>query len=171
MDKSNALESSRIWRDTVTKVSAEFPDVKLTHLLVDKAAMEIVCNPSRFDVILTTSIFGDILSDEAGVLTGSVGMLASSAVNDKNFGLYEPIHGTAPDIAGKGIANPLASVAAVEMMLRNALGLTEEADAIDRAITRTLCDGYRTADIWLEGKERVTTERMGELAAERITRD
>lgn len=171
IDKSNALESSRIWRETVGKVAQEYPDVQLTNLLVDKAAMELVCNPSRFDVLLTTSIFGDILSDEAGVLTGSVGMLASSAVNDKNFGLYEPIHGTAPDIAGMGIANPLASVGAVQMMLRNAFGLTEEADAVDRAIDRVLHDGYRTPDIWREGKQKVTTEQMGTLVAQRITRD
>lgn len=170
IDKSNTLEASRIWRETVNEIAPEYPDVTLEHLLVDKAAMELVCNPSRFDVLLTTSIFGDILSDEAGVLTGSVGMLASAAVNDKGFGLYEPIHGTAPDIAGMGIANPLAAVGAVEMMLRNAFGLNEEADSIVRAIAKVLEDGYRTRDIWREGKKLVTTEQMGQLVAERIAR-
>lgn len=172
IDKSNALESSRMWRETVTRVHADYPDVELTHLLVDKAAMEIACNPSRFDVMLTTSIFGDILSDEAGVTTGSVGMLASAALNDQNFGLYEPIHGTAPDIAGKGIANPLASVAAVGMMLDIAFGLKEEAAAVDRAINQVLHDGYRTPDLYRggPGQIRATTEEMGIRTAERISR-
>ncbi|MGN0659323.1 MAG: 3-isopropylmalate dehydrogenase [Emergencia sp.] len=172
IDKSNALESSRMWRETVAKVAADYPDVELENLLVDKAAMEVACNPSRFDVMLTTSIFGDILSDEAGVVTGSVGMLASAAINDKGFGLYEPIHGTAPDIAGMGIANPLAAIASVSMMLDIAFGLKEEALAVDRAINQVLHDGYRTADIYREGKgqTKVTTEEMGRLTAERITR-
>lgn len=172
IDKSNALESSRMWRETVTRVhDADYPDVELTHLLVDKAAMEIACNPSRFDVMLTTSIFGDILSDEAGVTTGSVGMLASAAINDKGFGLYEPIHGTAPDIAGKGIANPLASIATVGMMLDIAFGLKEEAAALDRAINAVLHDGFRTPDIYRgdSGQVRVTTEEMGRRTADRIT--
>ena len=173
IDKSNALESSRMWRETVTRVhDADYPDVELTHLLVDKATMEIACNPSRFDVMLTTSIFGDILSDEAGVTTGSVGMLASAAINDKNFGLYEPIHGTAPDIAGKGIANPLASIAAVGMMLDIAFGLKEEAAAVDRAINAVLHDGYRTPDIYRGGSGQIktTTEEMGVQTAARISK-
>ncbi|BDF68105.1 3-isopropylmalate dehydrogenase [Oscillospiraceae bacterium] len=173
IDKSNALESSRMWRETVTRVhDADYPDVELTHLLVDKAAMELACNPSRFDVMLTTSIFGDILSDEAGVTTGSVGMLASAAINDKNFGLYEPIHGTAPDIAGKGIANPLAAIGAVGMMLDIAFGLKEESAAVDRAINAVLHDGYRTPDIYRDapGQIRSTTEEMGVQTAARITK-
>ncbi len=172
IDKSNALESSRIWRETVAKVALDYPDVELENLLVDKAAMEVACNPSRFDVMLTTSIFGDILSDEAGVVTGSVGMLASAAINDKGFGLYEPIHGTAPDIAGMGIANPLAAIASVALMLDIAFGLKEEAAAVDRAIRSVLHDGYRTPDIYLEGSEqvKVTTEEMGNLTVERITK-
>ena len=139
---------------------------------VDKAAMELTCNPSRFDVMLTTSIFGDILSDEAGVATGSVGMLASAAINENGFGLFEPIHGTAPDIAGLGIANPLAAIASAGMLLEIGLGLKEEAAAIDRAINEVLHLGYRTPDIYLEGRglTKVTTEEMGRLTAEHIHR-
>lgn len=151
---------------------APYPDVQLTNLLVDKAAMELTCNPSRFDVMLTTSIFGDILSDEAGVATGSVGMLASAAINENGFGLFEPIHGTAPDIAGLGIANPLAAIASAGMLLEIGLGLKEEAAAIDRAINEVLHLGYRTPDIYLEGRglTKVTTEEMGRLTAEHIHR-
>lgn len=168
IDKSNALESSKIWRETVTEVAKDYPDVKLTHLLVDKAAMELACNPSRFDVMLTTSIFGDILSDEAGVTTGSVGMLASAAINENSFGLFEPIHGTAPDIAGMGIANPLASIASVAMLLEIGLGLKEEAKSVDRAIQEVLHDNYRTSDIYRDGTKKVTTEEMGILTSERV---
>ena len=172
IDKSNALESSRLWRETVARVAQDYPDVQLTNLLVDKAAMELTCNPSRFDVMLTTSIFGDILSDEAGVATGSVGMLASAAINENGFGLFEPIHGTAPDIAGLGIANPLAAIASVGMLLEIGLGLKEEAAAIDRAINEVLHLGYRTPDIYLKGRglTKVTTEEMGRLTAEHIHR-
>lgn len=170
VDKANALEASRLWRDTVTEVAKDYPEVELKHMLVDKAAMELACNPSVFDVLLTTSIFGDILSDEAGVTTGSVGMLASAALNESGFGLYEPIHGTAPDIAGKGIANPLATIASVGMMLEMALNLTEEAKAIDIAINKVLHDGYRTGDIYMEGTTKVTTEEMGTYTVERITK-
>ncbi|MBP2654621.1 MAG: leuB [Firmicutes bacterium] len=169
VDKSNALESSKIWRDTVTEVAKEYPEVELKHMLVDKAAMELACNPSIFDVILTTSIFGDILSDEAGVTTGSVGMLASASLNENNFGLYEPIHGTAPDIAGKGIANPLATIVSVAMMLEIALNLPKEAAAIDRAIKQVLSEGYRTPDIYTEGTKKVTTIEMGTLTAAKIS--
>jgi 3-isopropylmalate dehydrogenase len=169
VDKANALETSKLWRDTVTEVAKDYPEVELKHMLVDKAAMELACNPSVFDVILTTSIFGDILSDEAGVATGSVGMLASASLNESGFGLYEPIHGTAPDIAGKGIANPLATIASVAMMLEIALGLPQEAEAIDRAINQVLRDGYRTPDIYTEGTTKVTTAEMGTLTAERIS--
>jgi len=169
VDKQNALEASKLWRETVTEVAKEYPEVELKHMLVDKAAMELACNPSVFDVLLTTSIFGDILSDEAGVATGSVGMLASAALNEKGFGLYEPIHGTAPDIAGMGIANPLATIASVAMLLEIGLKLPKEAAAIDRAINQVLRDGYRTADIYTEGTKKVTTEQMGALVAERIS--
>ncbi|HNS15870.1 MAG TPA: isocitrate/isopropylmalate family dehydrogenase, partial [Syntrophorhabdaceae bacterium] len=141
------------------------------HMLVDKAAMELACNPHIFDVILTTSIFGDILSDEAGVTTGSVGMLPSASLNENNFGLYEPIHGTAPDIDGMGIANPLATIASVGMMLEIALNLSKEAGAIDRAIHRVLHDGYRTPDIYMEGTKKVTTVEMGTLTADRISKE
>jgi 3-isopropylmalate dehydrogenase len=169
VDKANALETSKLWRDTVTEVAKEYPEIELKHMLVDKAAMELACNPSIFDVILTTSIFGDILSDEAGVTTGSVGMLASASLNEKGFGLYEPIHGTAPDIAGMGIANPLATIASVAMMLEIALKLPQEAAAIERAINQVLHDGYRTPDIYTEGTKKVTTSEMGTLTAERIS--
>ena len=131
--------------------------------------MELACNPSVFDVLLTTSIFGDILSDEAGVTTGSVGMLASASLNESNFGLYEPIHGTAPDIAGLGIANPLATVASVALLLEIALGLHEEAKAVDRSINQVLHDGYRTPDIFLPGFQKVSTSEMGTLTVARIT--
>jgi len=170
VDKFNALFSGKLWRDTVTQVAKDYPEVTLEHMLVDKAAMDIACNPGHFDVILTTSIFGDILSDEAGVTTGSIGMLASAAINDKGFGLFEPIHGTAPDIAGKGIANPLASIAAVAMLLEIGLNLPEEARAIDRAINKVLHDGYRTGDIFMDGNQKVTTEEMGALTVERISK-
>lgn len=170
VDKFNALYSGKLWRDTVTETANDYPEVRLEHMLVDKAAMDIACMPGHFDVILTTSIFGDILSDEAGVTTGSIGMLPSAAMNDKGFGLFEPIHGTAPDIAGKGIANPLASIAAVAMLLEYGLNLSEEARAVDRAINKVLHDGYRTGDIFMEGNTRVTTEEMGALTVERITK-
>lgn len=171
IDKANALESSRMWRQTVAEVAKRYPDVTLENLLVDKAAMEIACNPSRFDVMLTTSIFGDILSDEAGVVTGSVGMLPSAALNSEGFGLFEPIHGTAPDIAGMGIANPLAAIVSVSMLLDIGLGLKAEAQAVERAVEQVLHDGYRTADIYRESADlqRVTTEEMGRLTAERVS--
>lgn len=169
VDKANALETSRLWRDTVNEVAREYPEVELKHMLVDKAAMELACNPAVFDVILTTSIFGDILSDEAGVTTGSVGMLASASLNESGFGLYEPIHGTAPDIAGKGIANPLATIASVALLLEIALKLPAEAAAVDRAINQVLQAGYRTPDIYREGTTKVTTQEMGTLTAERIS--
>lgn len=172
IDKANALESSRMWRQTVAEVAAHYPDVALENLLVDKAAMEIACHPSRFDVMLTTSIFGDILSDEAGVVTGSVGLLPSAAINSQGFGLFEPIHGTAPDIAGKGIANPLAAIMSAAMLLDIGLGLKEEARAIERAVNQVLLEGWRTADIYRESAHltRVSTEEMGRLTVERITK-
>lgn len=174
IDKSNTLAASRIWRETVTEIGeAEFPDVALDHMLVDSAAQTLVCEPSRFDVLVTTSIFGDILSDEAGVLTGSIGMLPSAAMNDKGFGLFEPIHGVGIAITGLGIANPLASIMAAAMLLRDGLGLTEEGAAVDRAVARVLRDGYRTGDIYRgePGQTLVNTEEMGRRVAERITRE
>lgn len=170
VDKANALEASKLWRETVTDVAKDYPEVELKHMLVDKAAMEIACNPGIFDVILTTSIFGDILSDEAGVATGSVGMLASAALNENGFGLFEPIHGSAPDIAGLDVANPLAAVASAGMLLEIGLGLPKEAAAVDRAVNRVLREGYRTADIHTEGTVRVGAEEMGKLVAERISK-
>ncbi len=171
VEKANALESSKLWRETVTRVSKSYPEVELTNMLVDKAAMELACNPSRFDVLLTTSIFGDILSDEAGVATGSVGMLASAALNDENFGLYEPIHGTAPDIAGMGIANPLATILSVAMMFRITFGAEAEAKCIEDAVLKTLEDGYRTGDIYSESMIKVTTEEMGAKVVERLVKN
>lgn len=168
VDKANALEASRLWRQTVTEIAKQYSEITLQHMLVDKAAMEIACNPSIFDVILTTSIFGDILSDEAGVTTGSVGMLASAAVNENNFGLYEPIHGTAPDIAGMNKANPLATIASAAMMLDIAFNLTKEADAVNRAINSALHEGFRTPDIYMPGKQLVTTAEMGTQVSQRI---
>ncbi|MFA6504665.1 MAG: 3-isopropylmalate dehydrogenase [Treponemataceae bacterium] len=171
VDKQNALESSKLWRETVLGISKEYPEVEMVHSLVDKAAMDLACKPSVFDVILTTSIFGDILSDEAGVATGSVGMLASAAIDGTGFGYFEPIHGTAPDIAGKGIANPLATIAAVSMLLEIGLKLPREAAAVDRAIVEVLRAGYRTADIYSDGFRRVTTEEMGLAVVERLRAD
>ncbi len=170
IDKSNALESSRMWRNTVTKVAEDYPDIELEHVLVDSAAMEIASNPSRFDVMLTTSIFGDILSDEAGVATGSVGMLASAAINDKGFGLYEPIHGVGLSIAGKGIANPIAAIASVSLMLDIAFGLKAEAAAVDAAIEQALHDGYRTGDLYRKepGTRLVGTVEMGQAIVDRL---
>jgi 3-isopropylmalate dehydrogenase len=170
VDKANALEASRLWRQTVSEVAVQYPEVTLQHMLVDKAAMEIACNPSVFDVILTTSIFGDILSDEAGVITGSVGMLASAAVNGEKFGLYEPIHGTAPDIAGMNKANPIATIGSVAMMLDIAFNLREEAEAVNRAIDAALHEGLRTPDIHMQGTKLVTTVEMGTAISERISR-
>ncbi len=170
VEKANALESSRLWRETVERVSKDYPEVEVKNMLVDKAAMEIACNPSCFDVLLTTSIFGDILSDEAGVATGSVGMLASAAMNDDGFGLFEPIHGTAPDIAGMGIANPLATILSAAMLFRYGLNLEEEAKAIEAAVDATLNQGYRTGDIVTEGGISVTTEEMGAKVVENLVR-
>jgi len=170
-DKSNALESSRLWRKTANRLAEEYPDVELKNVFVDKMAMEIASNPAQYDVVVTTCMFGDILSDIAAVATGSIGMLPSASLGSGNFGLFEPIHGTAPDIAGKGIANPLATIAAVTMLLDIGLGLKEEAAAVDRAIERVLADGYRTRDIFTEGYQLVDTEAMGTLTVDRIKLD
>ena len=163
VDKANVLETSRLWRETVTALHAsEYSDVELEHMYVDNAAMQLVRDPSRFDVILTENMFGDILSDEASQITGSIGMLPSASLGDARGGLYEPIHGSAPDIAGKGIANPIATILSAAMMLRHSLGLAAEADAVDRAVSDTLAAGLRTRDI-AQGNNRaaVSTSEMG----------
>lgn len=147
VDKSNVLESSRLWRKTVTEVAKAYPTVQLNHLYVDNAAMQLVRNPKQFDVIVTSNIFGDILSDEASQITGSIGMLPSASLAKGNFGMYEPVHGSAPDIAGKGLANPIATILSAAMLLRYTLGLGKEADAIEAAVSAFLDRGYRTADI------------------------
>ncbi|HEX6280206.1 MAG TPA: 3-isopropylmalate dehydrogenase [Pyrinomonadaceae bacterium] len=161
VDKANVLETSRLWRETVAKVAADYPDVELEHLFVDACAMHLVTNPTRFDVILTENLFGDILSDEAAVLTGSLGMLASATVGGE-IDLFEPVHGSAPDIAGKDIANPIGAIASVAMMLRHTAGNEEAASTIERAIDRALEEGYRTADI-AGGKTPSSTSAMGDV--------
>ncbi len=165
VDKANVLESSRLWRETVLRVAQEYPDVELNHLYVDNAAMQLVRNPRQFDVIVTSNIFGDILSDEASQIAGSIGMLASASLSDGTLGLYEPIHGSAPDIAGKGIANPLATILSAGMLLRYSFGMEQAADQIDAAVARVL-ETARTPDIWEEGTKKVSTAEMGDLVCE-----
>ncbi len=162
VDKANVLESSRLWRETVIRVAAEYPDVELSHMYVDNCAMQLVRNPGQFDVIVTSNMFGDILSDEASMISGSIGMLASASLNDGKGGLYEPIHGSAPDIAGQGIANPLATILSVGMMLKYSLEQPEAAKAIDEAVAKALTMA-RTPDIWVEGMKKVSCSEMGDL--------
>ena len=162
VDKANVLETSQLWRDVMTKLAADYPDVELTHMYVDNAALQLVKAPKAFDVVVTGNLFGDILSDEAAMLTGSIGMLPSASLDKNNKGLYEPSHGSAPDIAGKGIANPLATILSAAMMLRYSLGMTAEADRIEKAVQKVLQQGLRTADIYTEGTQRVSTVQMGD---------
>ncbi len=162
VDKANVLETFQFWKDIVTEVHAQYPDVELDHMYVDNAAMQLVKAPKKFDVIVTGNMFGDILSDEAAMLTGSIGMLPSASLNAQSRGLYEPSHGSAPDIAGKGIANPLATILSAAMMLRYSLNLADQADRIENAVRRVLAQGYRTADIYEEGTRKVGTQEMGE---------
>ena len=162
VDKMNVLECTQLWRDVVIEVSAEYPDVELSHMLVDNAAMQLVRNPKQFDVMVTGNIFGDILSDAASMLTGSIGMLPSASLDANGKGLYEPIHGSAPDIAGKNMANPLAMILSVAMMLRHSLNQTAAADRVDAAVKKVLAQGYRTGDIMTVGGTKVGTVEMGD---------
>ena len=168
VDKANVLEVSQLWRDTMEEVARDYPEVKLSHMYVDNAAMQLVRNPRQFDVLVTGNIFGDILSDTASMVVGSIGLLPSASTGDKTA-IYEPIHGSAPDIAGQGIANPIATIESAGMMLRYSLGETEAADLIDSAIKKALRDGYRTKDLAaFDAKVVVTTSEMGDIIANNL---
>ena len=168
VDKANVLETFQFWKDVVSEVGKEYPDIALDHMYVDNAAMQLVKEPKRFDVVVTGNMFGDILSDEASMLTGSIGMLPSASLNAKNQGLYEPSHGSAPDIAGKGVANPLATILSAAMMLRFSLNQTEAADRIETAVKAVLAQGLRTPDIYSEGTTKVGTAQMGDAVVKAL---
>lgn len=169
VDKANVLESSRLWREVVLRTASDYPDVELTHMYVDNAAMQLIRDPHQFDVLVTSNMFGDILSDEASMITGSIGMLPSASLSESGVGMYEPIHGSAPDIAGQDKANPIATILSAAMMLRFSLGLPEEAEAVERAVTTVLEQGYRTGDIMSPGMTPIGTAAMGQRIRQALT--